>query len=37
LLTLKNLSYYALSKELHEKECEKLLSEKAFVLSSGDI
>ena len=31
------LSYYALSKELNEKECANLLGEKAFVLSSGNI
>ncbi len=29
--------YYAISKELSEKECSGLLSDKAFALSSGDI
>ena len=37
LLTEPCLSYYALSKELNEKECTNLLGEKAFVLSSGNI
>ena len=31
------LAYYALSKELNEKECALLVSEKAFLLSSGNI
>lgn len=31
------LTYYAISKELSEKEGEALLSEKAFAFSSGDI
>ena len=33
----KIVKYYALSKELNEKELENLISEKAFVLSSGNI
>ncbi len=37
LLGCPELSYYAISKELNEKECKPLLSSKSFVLSSGDI
>ena len=33
----KNVKYYALSKELNEKELENLISEKSFVFSSGNI
>lgn len=33
----KNVKYYALSKELNERELEKLISENAFVFSSGNI
>lgn len=37
LLKIENVSYYALSKEGHLEELKPLSSEKAFVLSSGDI
>ena len=33
----KSVKYYALSKELNERELEKLITEKTFVLSSGNI
>lgn len=33
----KSVKYYALSKELNERELENLISEKAFVFSSGNI
>ena len=37
LLQFPCVAYYAVSKELHEKEGKALVSDKAFVLSSGDI
>lgn len=37
LLSIPNVEYYCVSKELNEKECGKLNGEKAFLLSSGDI
>lgn len=37
LLQIPCVSYYAISKELNEKECRELVGEKGFALSSGDI
>lgn len=37
LLQDETLSYYALSKELNEQETQGIRSDKAFILSSGDI
>ncbi|MBQ8284280.1 MAG: U32 family peptidase [Clostridia bacterium] len=37
LLTIPNVVYYAISKELNAEELQTLIGEKAFVLSSGDI
>ncbi len=37
LLRLENVRYYALSKELNDTEAKPLVSENAFVLSSGNI
>ena len=37
LLREENLSYFAISKELNEYECMRLMDKRAFVLSCGDI
>ena len=37
LLSMENVTYYALSKELNETEAQALVGEKAFACSSGDI
>ena len=37
LLSHPNLSYFAISKELNERECQALCDKRAFVLAFGDI
>ena len=37
LLSIENVAYYAVSKELNETEAKPLISEKAFALASGNI